>query len=41
MLLAPSNDYWASKTPIQAIQHEAAKDWADLWDIPLYEARNE
>ena len=41
MLLAPSNDYWASKTPIPAIQHEAAKDWADLWDIPLYEARNE
>ena len=41
MLLAPSNDYWASKTPIPAIQHETAKDWADLWDIPLYEARNE
>lgn len=41
MLLAPSNDYWASKTPIPAIQHEAAKNWADLWDIPLYEARNE
>jgi len=41
MLLAPSNDYWASKTAIPAIQHEAAKDWADLWDIPLYEARNE
>ncbi len=41
MLLAPSNDYWASKTAIPAIPHEAAKDWADLWDIPLYEARNE
>jgi hypothetical protein len=41
MLLAPSNDYWASQTAIPAIQHEAAKDWADLWDIPLYEARNE
>jgi hypothetical protein len=41
MLLAPSNDYWASKTAIPAIQHEAAKNWADLWDIPLYEARNE
>jgi hypothetical protein len=41
MLLAPANDYWASKTPIPAIQHEAAKNWADLWDIPLYEARNE
>lgn len=41
MLLAPSNDYWASKTPIPAIQHAAAKSWADLWDIPLYEARNE
>jgi len=41
MLLAPSNDYWASKTPIPAIQHVAAKSWADLWDIPLYEARNE
>jgi hypothetical protein len=41
MLLAPSNDYWDSKTAIPAIQHEAAKDWADLWDIPLYEARNE
>jgi hypothetical protein len=41
MLLAPSNDYWASKTPIPAIQHEAARNWADLWDIPLYEARNE
>ena len=26
MLLAPSNDYWASKTPIPAIQHEAAKE---------------
>ena len=25
MLLAPSNDYWASKTAIPAIQHEAAK----------------
>ena len=41
MLLAPSNDYWASKTPIPSIQHAAAKSWADLWDIPLYEARNE
>jgi apolipoprotein N-acyltransferase len=41
MLLAPSNDYWASKTPIPAIQHVAAKSWADLWNIPLYEARNE
>jgi len=41
MLLAPSNDYWASKTPIPAIQHAAAKSWADLWDIPLYEAQNE
>jgi hypothetical protein len=41
MLLAPSNDYWASKTSIPAIQHVAAKSWADLWDIPLYEARNE
>ena len=41
MLLAPSNDYWASKTSIPAIQHIAAKSWADIWDIPLYEARNE
>jgi apolipoprotein N-acyltransferase len=41
MLLAPSNDYWALKTAIPAIQHEAARDWADLWGIPLYEARNE
>ena len=41
MLLAPSNDYWASTTPIPAIQHAAAKSWADLWNIPLYEARNE
>jgi hypothetical protein len=41
MLLAPSNDYWAFKTRIPAIQHIAAKSWADLWDIPLYEARNE
>jgi hypothetical protein len=41
MLLAPSNDHWASKTSIPAIQHIATRSWADLWDIPLYEARNE
>jgi len=41
MLLAPSNDYWAAKTPIPAIQHVAAQDWADLWAIPLYEASNQ
>lgn len=41
MLIAPSNDYWAATTRIPFIQHEAAQDWADLWGIPLYEARNE
>lgn len=40
MLIAPSNLYWAQNTPIPAIQHLAAQDWADLWAIPLYEARN-
>jgi apolipoprotein N-acyltransferase len=40
MLLAPSNVYWAVNTPIPAIQHVAAQDWADLWAIPLYEASN-
>jgi hypothetical protein len=40
MLIAPSNLYWARNTPIPAIQHLAAQDWADLWAIPLYEARN-
>jgi hypothetical protein len=40
MLLAPSNIYWAASTPIPAIQHVAAQDWADLWAIPLYEASN-
>jgi len=40
MLLAPSNIYWAANTPIPAIQHMAAQDWADLWAIPLYEASN-
>jgi hypothetical protein len=40
MLLAPSNVYWAASTPIPAIQHVAAQDWADLWAIPLYEATN-
>lgn len=40
MFIAPSNIYWASKTTIPAIQHLAARDWADLWAIPLYEARN-
>jgi|GEM_PF-1327637 len=40
MLLAPSNVYWAANTPIPAIQHMAAQDWADLWAIPLYEASN-
>jgi hypothetical protein len=40
MLLAPSNVYWAVSTPIPAIQHIAAQDWADLWVIPLYEASN-
>ena len=39
-LLAPSNLYWASGTPIPAIQHISAQDWADLWGIPLYEATN-
>ena len=41
MLLAPSNVYWAVNTPIPAIQHVAAQDWADLWAIPLYEASNQ
>ncbi|MGA3133491.1 MAG: hypothetical protein ABSD59_22080 [Terracidiphilus sp.] len=40
MLIAPSNLYWARNTCIPAIQHLAAQDWADLWAIPLYEARN-
>ena len=40
MLLAPSNFYWAANTPIPAIQHVAAQNWADLWAIPLYEASN-
>ena len=40
MLLAPSNLYWAAGTPIPEIQHVSAQDWADLWAIPLYEARN-
>jgi hypothetical protein len=40
MLLAPSNIYWAANTPIPAIQHMAAQDWADLWAVPLYEASN-
>jgi hypothetical protein len=40
MLLAPSNVYWAANSPIPAIQHVAAQDWADLWAIPLYEASN-
>jgi len=40
MLIAPSNLYWARNTSIPAIQHLAAQDWADLWAIPLYEARN-
>jgi apolipoprotein N-acyltransferase len=40
MLIAPSNLYWARDTSIPAIQHLASQDWADLWAIPLYEARN-
>lgn len=40
MLIAPSNLYWARNTRIPAIEHLAAQDWADLWAIPLYEARN-
>jgi hypothetical protein len=40
MLIAPSNLYWARNTSVPAIQHLAAQDWADLWAIPLYEARN-
>jgi hypothetical protein len=40
MLLAPSNLYWATGTPIPAIQHVSVQDWADLWAIPLYEASN-
>ena len=40
MLIAPSNLYWARDTSIPAIQHLAAQDWADLWAIQLYEARN-
>ena len=40
MLIAPSNLYWARNTSIPAIQHLATQDWADLWAIPLYEARN-
>ena len=40
LLIAPSNLYWARDTFIPAIQHLAAQDWAYLWAIPLYEARN-
>jgi hypothetical protein len=40
ILIASSNLYWARDTSIPAIQHLAAQDWADLWVIPLYEARN-
>lgn len=40
LLIAPSNAYWAANTPIPAIQHVTAQDWADLWVIPLYEASN-
>ena len=40
MLLAPSNLYWAQGTPLPAVQHVSAQDWADLWGIPLYEASN-
>jgi hypothetical protein len=40
LLIAPSNLYWAWDTSIPAIQHLASQDWADLWAIPLYEARN-
>jgi hypothetical protein len=41
ILIAPSNLYWARDTSIPSIQHLAAQDWADLWAIPLYEARNQ
>ncbi len=41
MLIAPSNDCWAAKTRTPNIQHEAAQNWADLWGISFYEARNE
>jgi hypothetical protein len=40
VLIAPSNLYWARDTFIPAIQHLATQDWAYLWAIPLYEARN-
>jgi hypothetical protein len=40
MLIVASNLYWARNTPIPGIQHLASEDWADLWAIPLYEARN-
>ena len=40
ILLAPSNLYWASGTIIPSVQHVSVQDWADLWAIPLYEARN-
>ena len=40
ILIAPSNLFWARNTSIPAIEHLAAQDWADLWAIPLYEARN-
>ncbi len=40
MLVAPSNLYWASGTIIPSVQHVSAQDWADLWAIPLYEAKN-
>ncbi len=39
-LFAPSNLYWAQGTRIPKIEHVSAQDWADLWDIPLYEASN-
>jgi hypothetical protein len=40
-ILAPSNTYWAQKTIIPAIQHEAVQNWASLWGIRAYEARNQ
>jgi hypothetical protein len=40
MLLAPSNQYWAWRTNVPAIQHAAVQNWADLFRIPLYEVHN-
>ena len=40
LLFGPSNLYWAAGTRVPAIEHECLQNWANLWNIPYYEARN-